>query len=121
MTFLRVFSILGVVVMGSAVVLGLMAGGFGEEGAAIWALLWGKVTLVDLYLGLLFFGLWVAMRETRPLVTLLWWVGLITLGNLAAALYLVVVSFTSSTINEALTGNGSSPEGIGSRERGAVS
>ena len=70
----------------------------------MWALTWGRVALVDLYVGLAVFGAWVAWRERSPGLVATWWVALIVLGNLAATVYLVRVSFTSRDINELLTG-----------------
>jgi len=104
MVFIRIISLLGAVTMTIAVGLGFLSGGFVDEGSAIWALAWGKVTLIDLYVGLVFFGVWVSVRERRILAVVLWWVGLVVLGNLAAALYLVIASFNSSTVHELLTG-----------------
>ncbi len=95
---------LGAVTMTVAVAMGFLSGGFVDEGSAIWALAWGKVTLIDLYVGLVFFGVWVSIRERRLLMVVLWWAGLVVLGNLAAALYLVFASFKSSTVHELLTG-----------------
>jgi hypothetical protein len=109
MVVVRTLSLLGAVTMMVAIVLGFLAGGFVDEGSAIWALFWGKVTLIDLYVGLVFFGLWVLVRERRPLVVALWWAGLVVLGNLAAALYLVFASFRSSTVHELLTGERPTP------------
>jgi len=100
----RTLSLLAAVTMTVAVVLGFLSGGFMDEGSAIWALSWGKVTLIDLYVGLVFFGLWVSVRERRLSAVVLWWAGLVVLGNLAAALYLVFASFTSSSVHELLTG-----------------
>ena len=100
----RTLSLLAAVTMTVAVVLGFLSGGFMDEGSAIWALSWGKVTLIDLYVGLVFFGLWVSVRERRLSAVVLMWVGLVVLGNLAAALYLVFASFTSSSVHELLTG-----------------
>jgi len=105
----RILSILGVVTMAFIIVVGLLSGGFGDEGSTIWALWWGKVTLIDLYVGLVFFGAWLFTRERRPLAVALWWLGLVVLGNLAAALYLVFVSFTSSSVHELLTGEREQP------------
>lgn len=101
----RTIAILGVLAMGVAILLGLLSGGFADEGSEIWALTWGKVTLVDLYLGLVFFGAWVAFRERRPVKVALWWASLAVLGNLAAAVYLAIASFNSSTAHELLTGS----------------
>lgn len=105
----RILSVLGVVTMAVVIAVGLMSGGFGDEGSAIWALWWGKVTLIDLYVGLVLFGAWVFVRERRPLAVALWWLGLVVLGNLAAALYLVIASFTASSVHELLPGEREQP------------
>jgi hypothetical protein len=109
MAVVRTLSILGVAIMAVAIVLGLLAGGFSDEGSEILALTWGKVTLVDLYVGFVFFGLWVWARERKLTTALPWWVALVFLGNFAAALYLARASFASSTINELLTGEPRNP------------
>ena len=111
MILLRALSLLAAVTMTVAVVFGFLAGGFTDEGSTIWALSWGKVTLIDLYLGLVFFGVWVSVRERRLSVAVLWWMGLLVLGNLAAALYLVVASFTAANVHELLTGERDHPRG----------
>ena len=49
---------------------------------------WGVVSLVDLYAGFTIFGLWIAYKET-PLKTFIWIIGLIFLGNLATAVYVI--------------------------------
>lgn len=49
---------------------------------------WGIVSLVDLYAGFTLFGLWIAYKES-PLKTFLWVIGLILLGNLTTAVYVV--------------------------------
>ncbi len=109
MALMRVLSLLGAVTMTVTIVLGFLSGGFVDEGSAIWALSWGKVTLIDLYMGLVLFGTWVLVRERRPLVVASWWAGLVVLGNLGAALYLVFASFRSSTVHELLTGERPTP------------
>jgi uncharacterized membrane protein len=104
MFVIRTLSLLGAVIMTVTIVLGFLSGGFMDEGSAIWALSWGKVTLIDLYVGLVFFGIWVSVRERRLSAVVLWWAGLVVLGNLAAALYLVYASFSASSVRELLTG-----------------
>ena len=49
---------------------------------------WGIVSLVDLYAGFTLFGLWIAYKEP-PFKTFLWVIGLILLGNLTTAVYVV--------------------------------
>lgn len=87
-----------------AIWFGAVEGEFAAEGSQIWALPWGRVSLVDLYLGLAIFGGWVAVRERRPLTTLLWWVSLVVLGNLAAGVYLTIAAFRSHDFEHLLLG-----------------
>lgn len=91
------------VVMVVTILAGLVAGGFADEGEAILDLAWGRVTLIDLYVGLALFGGWIALRE-RSATVLLWVLALVTLGNLAAAFYAFVASLRSDSIPEFLLG-----------------
>ncbi len=96
-----------VLVMFGAIVYGFASGGFGDDGSAIWALPWGRVALIDLYLGLAVFAAWVAVRETSRLRIILWWVALVVLGNFAAGIYLVRALFGADDVRELLLGNSS--------------
>lgn len=100
----RVLSAAAVVVMVAAIAYGIASGELTAEGRAIWGLAWGKVSLIDLYVGLALFGAWIGLRERRPARVAGWWLALAVTGNLGAALYLVVASFTSSTVEEMLLG-----------------
>ena len=104
MTVVRVLAAVAAMVMVIAIGSGLAAGGLFDEGRAIWALTWGKVTLVDLYLALALFGGWIALRERSPVRVVAWWLALAVTGSLAAALYLFVVSLRSSNRTELLLG-----------------
>jgi hypothetical protein len=104
MRTVRILAVFAFVIMSAAVVFGLVSGGFGEESSTIWALSWGKVTLIDLYLGLLLFGGWIAYREGNRGVVLAWWAALAVLGNLAAAAYLLRATFTAGTVGGMLSG-----------------
>lgn len=104
MRIVRVISVALTIVMLATIVYGLVSGDFGGEGSELLALPWGRVTLVDLYVGLAIFGIWVAVRETRWPARFGWWVALLALGNLAAAAYLMVASFTSDDPDELMFG-----------------
>ncbi len=93
--------------MAVAIALGSIAGGFGDDASAIWALPWGKVSIIDLYLGLVIFGGWIAIRERSRQATAIWWVALAVTGNLAAGVYLVIASHRANDLNELLTGKAS--------------
>lgn len=104
MRIVRFLSVALTLVMLSTVAYGLISGEFAAEGSEILGLPWGRVTLIDLYVGLVIFAVWVAVRETSWLVRIAWWAGLVVLGNLAAAAYLMVASFTSTDPDELMFG-----------------
>ena len=105
MVVVRAVSVVAVLVMAGAISFGLASGDFGAEGTEILALAWGKVTLIDLYVGLALFGTWVAFRERSWLGTIVWWVLLVVLGNFAAAVYLAIAAFRSANMPQLLTGD----------------
>lgn len=80
-----------------AILYGFLAGSFGDEGGQILDLAWGRVTLIDLYLGLSLFGTWIGWRERSILRTFPWIVGLVGLGSLAAGLYVLLAATRSET------------------------
>ena len=49
---------------------------------------WGVVSLVDLYAGFTLFGIWIAYKESL-LKTFFWVIGLVVLGNLTTAVYVI--------------------------------
>lgn len=104
MRVVRILAVALTLVMVVTVVYGLVTGDFDKEGAEILGLAWGKVTLIDLYVGLIIFGAWIAIRETSWTARVLWWGALVVLGNLAAAAYLLVASFTSEDRNQLMFG-----------------
>ena len=56
----------------------------------LWPDPWFRATLADAYCGFLFFWLWVAWREQSAAKSILWFVLIMTLGNIAMAGYLLV-------------------------------
>ena len=84
---------------------GSAAGGFGDDFSALWALPWGRVSLIDLYAGLAIFGAWVAYREKSLSRTVIWSIALLTLGNLAAGVYLVWAAHNSDDVAALLLGD----------------
>ena len=65
-------------------------GDFGAEFAAITAMPWGQVSLVDLYLGFLLYGfaVWVVEKDLKT--RLLWAVPVIFLGNAWSLVWVAV-------------------------------
>lgn len=103
MTAVRTVSALGVAAMTIALILGFTGGDFTGEGGQILDLVWGRVTLVDLYAGIAIFGVFVVWRERSVRVSVAWLVAFVVLGNLATALYVLVASLRTESVDELLT------------------
>ena len=103
MPTVRVVTALLTIVMAGTIIYGIATGSFGEEGGEILDLAWGRVTLIDLYVGLALFGGWIVVRE-RSAVALPWLIALVVLGNFASALYAFIAAMRSDSIDSFLTG-----------------
>jgi hypothetical protein len=104
MTMTRILGLAVSAVMAVAIVFGLVEGDLFTEGSQIWGLPWGRVSLVDLYSGLVIFGAWVGFREGSLMAKTAWWASLLLLGNLAAGIYVTVAAFRSRDIRTLLLG-----------------
>ena len=91
--------------MVGAILYGFLAGSFGEEGGQILDLAWGRVTLIDLYLGLTLLGTWIAWRERSIARTFPWIVGLVGLGSLAGGAYVLLAALRSNSEEEFFFGS----------------
>ncbi len=99
----------GVAAFGAAAMVAAIVGAFSvasfpEDGAAIIALAWGRVTLVDIYLAFVFGWLWIAWRERSPLRAAAWGLATLITGSLALFLYLLGASLRARTSTELLLG-----------------
>ncbi len=56
----------------------------------LWPDPWFRATLADAYCGFLFFWLWVTWREQSVVNSILWFLLIMTLGNIAMACYLLM-------------------------------
>ena len=90
MTAARILAGIGLAAMVAALAHGFIAGDFATEGAALLGTPWGRVTLVDVYVGFALFAGWIAFREGRWTAAAGWIVLLMLLGNLIACLYVLI-------------------------------
>lgn len=104
MTTIRILGLAVSAAMVVSIVFGFLEGDFSTEASQLWGLAWGRVTLVDLYLGLAIFAAWVGFRESSAISTVIWWALLIVLGNLAAGIYLTVAAFRARDVRALLLG-----------------
>ena len=103
MTAIRTVSALGVAAMTIALIAGFTSGDFSGEGGQILDLIWGRVTLIDLYVGVAIIAVFVFWRERSVGVSIAWLVAFVVLGNLATALYVLVASLRATSVEELLT------------------
>lgn len=103
MKTIRIVTGAAAIVMAGAIVYGFVSGDFGDEGRVILDLAWGRVTLIDLYVGLVLFGGWILLRE-RSLAAIPWLLSFVVLGNLAAAVYAFRAAMRTDSISVFLVG-----------------
>ncbi len=93
-----------VVLMAIAIAVAAVRGDFGAEGSVLLDLAWGRVTLVDLYVGILLVSVWVWWREASAPRALAW-IGLfIVTGNLGVAWYVAQTARRAGSVMELLGG-----------------
>lgn len=102
---LRVAATLGALAMFATIVIALGSGAeLGAEGAEIGALVWGRVTFVDLGLALVAGWAWIAWRERRIVATLGWLVVTAITGSGGLLLYVALAARRATTMREVLLG-----------------
>lgn len=85
-----IFLIAGFIGLLSHILYASSQAGLWEQGGQILDLVWGQTTLIDLYLGLTIFGVWVAFRERSAIVASIWIFLFFSSGFLSVALYLII-------------------------------
>ena len=104
--FLRVAAPLGALAMFATIVFALGTGeSLGEQGAEIGALVWGRVTFVDLGLALVTGWLWIAWRERRVVNALVWLVATAVTGAGALLLYVAIAAWRETDMRGVLVGD----------------
>ena len=95
MKFVKWISALGVLAMTGMIINALINGDFAGEGSVLLSMLWGQVSMVDLYTGFILFSLWIAFREKKVLPSIIWIFFMMTLGFFTGALYVFIAASTS--------------------------
>jgi hypothetical protein len=67
-----------------------IVGDFSEEGSIILSLAWGKVSLIDVYIGFMIFCGWIIYRERSLRRSLIWVILMMIFGNMTACLYILL-------------------------------
>lgn len=94
--------LLGALYLAWCVVVAQQAQSLFVGGPAVASQPWGWVTIIDLYLGFLVFGAYIAVREGSAARSAPWWLALFFLGNIASAGYVLAVLIRSGFDSAAL-------------------
>lgn len=91
----KVFAITVTLIMFVMLVYGFSAGDFFSEGSSLFSMAWGKVSLIDVYLGFFLFSAWVLYREEKWMTAALWILSIMVLGNFITGLYATIALYNS--------------------------
>jgi predicted membrane-bound dolichyl-phosphate-mannose-protein mannosyltransferase len=97
MTKVKVVAWLGALTMAGMIVFSLVTGDFFGEGSILLGMVWGQMSMVDLYVGFFLFYLWILRREKDLITKIIWFLLLMTTGSLAIALYILKAAYESKT------------------------
>jgi len=103
-TVVRVVTTVLTIVMFAMIGVATATGDFAAEGEVLLDLAWGRMSLVDLYVGVILVFGWVVLREKRMWVAVAWLPVFIVLGHAGTALYAAITSFRSGDVRAFLLG-----------------
>ncbi len=87
MLIAKIIALLGALAQGGILIYGFTQGDFDAAGQFFMNDPWGIVSLVDVYVGFVFFSVWVIYREKNLIAALAWVVAIMILGNFPAGVY----------------------------------
>jgi len=87
MRIAKFIALLGALAQAGILVYGFTQGNFSAAGQFFFNDPWGIVSLVDVYVGFIFFSVWVIFREKNLAVALLWVLSILILGNFPSGVY----------------------------------
>ena len=95
MKFAKLIAWIGLLAMTGILIYGFTIGDFTQDGGEIIANPWGKVSLVDLYVGFILFSAWIIFREKYLLISIIWVILMMILGFFTASLYILIHLYRS--------------------------
>jgi len=104
MVVIRIVTVALTIIMFAAIVVAMTTGDFSGEGSWILDNPWGRMSLIDIYVGVALFAGWVLLREGSPWVAVLWLPAFVILGNAGTALYAAIAAFRTDDIRSFLLG-----------------
>ena len=91
----KVFVIVGTITMFLTLIYGFIVGDFFKEGGILFSLAWGKVSLIDVYIGFFLFSAWIIYREEKWKTAVFGILSIMILGNFITCLYATIALFKS--------------------------
>jgi len=91
----KVISLIGAIGFGALLIYGLATNTFFSEGSILASLLWGQISLIDVYIMFIIFSFWVIYREKSIWKSIIWVILMMVLGSFTACLYLFITFQTS--------------------------
>ncbi len=91
----KILAVAGTIIMFFTLMYGFIFGEFFKEGNTIMSIAWGKVSLIDVYIGFFLFSIWVLFREQNKYIAVIWVVIFMILGNFATCLYATIALYKS--------------------------
>ena len=82
-------------IMFFAIIYGFLFSSFSKDGKALLEIVWGVITLVDIYIMFTLFSLWILYREGFNIKSVLLVISVMVLGSLAASLYALYAPYES--------------------------
>jgi hypothetical protein len=82
----------GAAAMVAGIAYALIVGNLSTEAGVLLELPWFHLSMLDLYVGFFLFGGWIAYRERSVGRTIVWLALLLSLGNVTACVYALVVA-----------------------------
>ena len=96
MKLIKTLAIACTLLMFLALIYGFVFGDFFKEGSVLISLAWGKISLIDVYIGFLLFSGWIVYRENKLIDASVWILFIILFGNFISCLYVTINLFKSN-------------------------
>ena len=77
----KVLSLIGAIGFGALLVYGLITNTFFTEGSILSGLLWGQISLIDVYIMFIILSFWVIYREKSAWKSTIWVILMMILGS----------------------------------------
>ena len=84
----KILALLGFIVMSVSIITGFIIGDFTGEGSIIISLIWGRISLIDIYIMFFIFAGWIYYREVKFSKFFIWFIFLLVFGAATASLYI---------------------------------